>query len=338
MQKDWDDISATAHLWRSRKQEGLSAQEQAEFQAWYEKDPAHGAAYADAVLLWESAGKKGYAEKLQAVIAELDAEDQEASDHSEYKGTSWLGRALTGVTALAAAVAAAVFFGLPGNLGEAPNAGYERFANDGATTKSLTLPDRSRITLGPSSVIELALLESERRARLLEGDAFFRVQSNKNRPFSVETEHGYVVVTGTTFDLQLSKADLSVGVGQGSVRVERATQDKEQDQRESVVLSAGELVTVSRAKGFSEIREIFSAELAPWRSGLLVYQSTPLSDVVTDLNRYSDRPITLDAKLNGLTLNGTFKANDLEFLFDSMRASLPVRITDEGEKIVISSM
>lgn len=336
MSDDWPDIRAAAHLWRSRKQEGLSAEEQAEFQAWYDADPLHAAAYAEALLAWESAGLPGFEQDLKAVLAERKVRQLPTAEPATYQANPWLERFLAGVTTLAASVAIAIFVGVPDQLFAPEQAPAQRFASEQGKTQTLTLPDGSRIVLGPDSVLEITMAKNERRAELIEGRAFFRVASDKRRPFSVGTSFAEVTVTGTRFDIGLESDALSVAVGEGSVRVAETAASSPAGKSQTVNLSANQAVRVSSAKGLEDVFEIYPAEFAAWRSGLLVYREAQLRDVVRDLNRYSEVPIELDPQAEGLVFYGTFRTDNLDFLYDAMRRDLPVRVEQNAERVIIS--
>lgn len=330
-------IRAQAQLWCARKDDGLSASEEAELQSWLDQDPAHVEAFAEAMLLWEATGLPGYADDLRTVMAELEEQRPVPIQTTTYQRNPWAGRFLAAGMALAASVVAAVFVVAPEVFlgGTAPE--IQRFATDDGTTKRITLPDKSTITLGPKSVLEFQLAEHERRGVLIEGDAFFDVVSDKQKPFIVATDFAEVEVTGTKFDMQLQTDGLSVAVGEGSVRVEQAIGSKYAESPQSLALLAGQAVEILGGSGFGEITEVYPAELGAWRRGQLIFRNTPLSEVVSDLNRYGDVPVSLDPRAANLTVSGTFNANNLEFLFEGMQKNLPVRIEQSESEITIKS-
>lgn len=336
MAEEWSDIRAAAHLWRSRKQEGLSNKEQAEFQAWYDADPLHGTAYAEALLAWESAGLPGFEQDLKAVMAERKARQSPVDETAMYRANPWLGRFVAGATALAASIAIALFAGVPDQLFGPTSPTLQRFASEPGKTQTLSLPDDSRIVLGPDSILEVSMRETERRAELIEGRAFFRVASDNRRPFTVDTSFAEVTVTGTRFDLNLESDALSVAVGEGSVRVKDNEKGSADGDRKTVSLSANQSVRVSDAHGFEDVVEIFPAEFAAWRSGVLVYRDARLRDVVRDLNRYSDLPIELDPNAEDLIFFGTFRTDNMDFVFDAMRRDLSVRVEESAMRVTIS--
>lgn len=336
MAEKWDQLSATAHDWRARRQEGLDPKSEAEFQSWYHADPAHAEAYSEALLFWESAGLPGYAEDLKQRLEELVPAESTQTATSNYRPNRWFSRALAGVTALAAAIVLAVFIGSPDYLSGDSEPRFQRFATEGKATQRLTLPDGSVIVLGSQSVFELALTDTKRHGRLLKGDALLTVTSDAKRPFIVETPPAVVEVTGTKFDLRLGEDVLSVAVSEGSVLVSDLNPSQTQrDTRKQVALKAGEAVSVSEATGLGQVTEVFPAEIGAWRSGRLIYYDARLSKVVDDLNRYTDVPIVLDPSAAGLRIDGAFDTRDMEFVFLGIEQSLPVRIERSPERVTI---
>lgn len=333
-----DDLSVleAAHLWRARKHEGLTAEENAAFKTWYRSDPANAEAYAEALLVWEGTGLPGFEADLKATIDRLEIEEQERAEDTRYASAPWLPRLAGGIAAAAAVIAAFAYLApLDMDFGDPPIQ-YQRFANTDRQTEQISLPDRSRITLGPGSTLEFALTEGGRFGRLLEGDAFFRVTPNDRRPFVIETDHADILVTGTTFDLQLNDDLLFVAVGEGSVRLSGPGKNStDSSAARALNLVGGQAVTASRAAGFGEIAEVFPAELGAWRRGRLIYRNTPLSEVVADLNRMSAVPITVEPGVADLRINGTFDANNIEFLLEGMRSSFPVSIVKTERQITI---
>src|SRR5690606_37958963 len=63
--------------------------------------------------------------------------------------------------------------------------------------RSLALADGSRIELNARSRIKIRYTDQQRRVELLEGQAFFDIASDKNRPFIVDTGGSSIRAVGT---------------------------------------------------------------------------------------------------------------------------------------------
>ncbi|MBP5858364.1 FecR domain-containing protein [Marivibrio halodurans] len=148
-------------------------------------------------------------------------------------------------------------------------------------TRTVALSDGSNVHLSADSAIALDMGESERSVRLVEGEAFFDVESDPDRPFLVRAEDLTVRVTGTAFDVRVTARRFVVAVAEGSVDVSR-------DAAAPTRLRPGQRLSIDRTTGHSSVTSIDVANVAAWRSGQLMVEDAPLLDVVDVLRRYHD--------------------------------------------------
>jgi transmembrane sensor len=161
--------------------------------------------------------------------------------------------------------------------------------------KSTTLPDGSVVSLNVATRLEYRMHPDSRDVRLREGQALFVVEKDKTRPFLVRAGDYEVRAVGTAFDVQVRNGDTQVAVQEGvvavvSLRGSRAGQ-------EVARLKAGEKVdlrgTTAPAAAQPQIQTVAVQDVAEWRLRTLAYADAPLSEVVSDLNRYFPDPIVI---------------------------------------------
>ncbi|MEM1134116.1 MAG: FecR domain-containing protein [Pseudomonadota bacterium] len=352
MIREDNNIRADAHMWRARIDDGLDAVERQNFDQWLHSDPRHFDAYTKAEAFW---GRTGQAELARAigetfVIGPMQASpaapDQAIREGQPVRQESallaglkrWFAQStphLAGsAAAIAACVAALLFFTGPGFFTADGPAEAQTFATTQGNTKIITLPDRSRIVLGAASEIALTQSDNARTVELVKGNAYFDVASDASRPFTVATDLAKVTVTGTRFDVRLREETVDIAVGEGSVNVARP--DANGTDPDMVQLVAGQGVRATRDKGFGAISEVFPAEFAAWRNGRLIYVRAPLSDVIDDINRYTDTPVRLGPGVGALELSGTFDTANIEGLLQSIDEGSPVAIIErDGERVIV---
>ncbi len=144
---------------------------------------------------------------------------------------------------------------------------------DVAEMREVRLQDGSVVTLAPDSAISVALEATRRDVLLLKGEAFFDVEPDRRRPFTVRAGNVAAIVTGTRFDVGLTDRTVSVAVASGSVRVG------------SVGLVAGQRVTVDRVTGATGRAQVPPDSVALWRDGRLIVENALLTDVVSVIGR-----------------------------------------------------
>jgi transmembrane sensor len=110
---------------------------------------------------------------------------------------------------------------------------------------------------------------------------------------------------------------------------------------EGVLVSAGEQVKVGGHGDSDTVRAVDSRQALSWAEGYLVFESTPLSSVVSEFNRYNNVQLRLvGAELARRPISGTFLVSDPETLIAFIQAGADVSVTreDRGRTVLIASL
>ena len=157
-----------------------------------------------------------------------------------------------------------------------------------AELRSAELEDGSRIVLAPESAIEVDFANGERRVHLIEGEAFFEVESDPASPFRVVAGDTVISVLGTAFEVRRIGARESIAVQNGGVQVEVGSGPPGSALR----LGAGEWLRVGPGRDPERGRHA-PDEVAAWRSGELIARDRPMGEIVEVLRRYYDGVILI---------------------------------------------
>ncbi|MFT4053350.1 MAG: FecR family protein [Novosphingobium sp.] len=188
-----------------------------------------------------------------------------------------------------------------------------------AESRSVTLPDGSRIELAASSALSVDFTRTERKVVLHDGEAFFDVAKDASRPFRVQAADGSITDIGTAFDVKMAGETVEVAVTHGIVDV--ATSD-----HAPVRLKRGDSVRYT-AEGIVPPKSIDAANIALWREGRLAFDNAPLPEVLRDLERYRHgRIVVMDKRLDRLAVSGMFDAARTDAALDTIVRTLPVRL------------
>ncbi|MEM1037420.1 MAG: FecR domain-containing protein [Pseudomonadota bacterium] len=341
---DTDDLLLIAHRWRQRIQSPDATEaDHAEFETWMEADPRHEDIYGLAVTLWEAFG--------EIERSDLDPRLYKPALHERVREIGMrLGRAfqsrviqLSGAGIAAALVAFAVLpFGREVKPIEPTTIApvFAEFSTGIGETREIVLEDGSLVTLGAASVIETEFSGVYRNLRLVEGEAYFAVAQEADRPFSVKANNLTATALGTEFNVSLNGSVFRVGVAEGDVKV--AFPFYIDEKPTALVterrLSGGEQITATIKGGLQTVRPINASSVAAWRSGQFIYDGVSLNQVVADLNRYSETPIVIDRgseSIGDLRVRGGFKISDLDGLLNAVELIHPVTV-DQSEPEVIT--
>jgi transmembrane sensor len=195
-----------------------------------------------------------------------------------------------------------------------------------AAVQSSILPDGSTLTLAPRTDITVDFDGAQRSLALVHGDAYFDVRPDKSKPFVVQTAGLRITAIGTAFDVR-SRADrVLVTVQEGVVEVARVNAAGIAGD-DGWRVSAGKQIAYEINSGAARIAEVDSERALSWREGRLEYFSEPLGSVVTDVSRYSARPIEVgDPQLAALRFTGTVFTGSIDDWLGAVEATFPVRV------------
>jgi len=198
--------------------------------------------------------------------------------------------------------------------------------------RTLNLSDGSVVELNARSRLRIEYRQAYRRVALLDGQALFRVAKNPARPFIVVSGSTRVRAVGTEFDVYRKASDTVVTVVEGQVAVTNSvspdaletsdagrtagTSSTSSPQRS--LLRAGEQLRAG-PHALGTPTHANPALATAWTQGKLIFDSSPLSEVLDEVNRYNPKPLSIDdPDILVMHVSGTFATSDeariVEFL------------------------
>lgn len=148
--------------------------------------------------------------------------------------------------------------------------------------RQVTLADQVSIDLNTRS--SLALRSAGVEAQLIAGEAMISSPPHMNAPFTLRAADGRIVTTGARFNVRIDGQAVCVTCLAGDVQVE---------QRTSILsLPVGQQVRYS-GRGISQPVTVDPTVVAAWQDGVVVFESTPIADVISEVNRYRPGKIVL---------------------------------------------
>lgn len=177
-------------------------------------------------------------------------------------------------------------------------------------TQIITLEDGSQVYLGADSALAVNFQQQQRAVTLLQGQAYFQVSHNPQRPFVVTSNQLQVKVLGTEFDVEAGDEHSYVGVASGLVSV---TQGKQQQQ-----VHPGQLLNINTHGGM-QAQQLDSELVAPWREQRLFVHNRPVVDVIASLQRYYSGLIVLQHdELKKKRVTGSYQLQHIDDALDAL--------------------
>lgn len=227
----------------------------------------------------------------------------------------------------------------------------ETYATGIGEQRTLTLDDGSVVELNARSRIRVVYDTHRRDIELLQGQALFRVAKDHARPFLVRAGETSVGALGTQFDVyRRDSGATTVTVVEGSVAVStRATAGvalepvepsiPEREPRPvngASVLVAGEQIKVLGSAATKVAHPNVLAATA-WTQKQIVFQSTPLVEVVEEFNRYNRRQLVItDPGIRAIRISGVFSSTDMNSLLNGLRDLGAFAFTEKDDRIEIA--
>jgi transmembrane sensor len=215
-----------------------------------------------------------------------------------------------------------------------------------SAAQRLALADGSLVELNAGGAVEPAFSASERRVRLVRGEAHFTVMKDPARPFIVEIGDVAVRAVGTAFNIRLARGAVEVLVTEGKVRVDDAAKGAsllphhDAASTEPPVLAAGHRIvvpteapapTVPVAVTTAEIERVLG-----WQGTHLVFQRTPLEEAIAAFNSFNHRQLVLgDPRLRTRRLGGSFRADNVDAFVRLLETGFDIRAHPRGENEIV---
>jgi transmembrane sensor len=336
---DDDAIMAAAAAWLSSRDVGFTEVEAAKFKDWRNSNPHHEAAIR---MLEQTRELLEHMPVLRA-DPELNRRMQQLS-HAQPASEKILRfpRALKIASALAACVAIAFVLWASRPDGTAFEATYATTSGD---YRRVLLPDGSEFQLNSDTRVQVRFSRAQRQVTLAEGEAHFNVAKNPKHPFIVHAENVGVRAVGTAFNVRVGRADVEVLVTEGRVEVDRMSLSGSTTgitEAASTFVNAGQRISISTEASSVQTAQLTNIDLVAiqaaldWQNPLLMFNDTPLTDVVAKFNRHNRVRLELgDIELNGRTVGGTFRADQVESFVRLLEKSGDVAIERPARERII---
>jgi len=238
---------------------------------------------------------------------------------------------------VAALAAAAVVIGLiagpgvGGLLRRTPQ--WREYATAAAQRMVIRLQDGTQVTIAPKSRVRYtADYGTAHRDLYLDGEAYFQVAPDSQRPLRVHTAGSVTEDLGTAFVIRAYADQIAteVVVAEGRVALWRARPDTiAVEAPPALVLSARDLGQLGASGNATLRRGVDVDRQLAWTRGVLAFDGTPLREAVRTLGRWYDVEIRLDdadSALAGRRFTATFTNEPIDLVLQRIALTLGLRV------------
>ncbi|MBW8334841.1 MAG: FecR domain-containing protein [Prolixibacteraceae bacterium] len=207
-------------------------------------------------------------------------------------------------------------------------AGYEMVSNKAELTKmleissadqvvkSFKLPDGTLVSLNSDTQLKYPKrFGKETREVTIEGEAFFEVKPNKNKPFIIHAGNAQIKVLGTSFNVSAYPRARLVEVIVETGKVQVSNKLNVTEQTDELILDPGDKGTLVYSSNALLKTTNQNPNFMAWKTHNLIFRATSLNEVISNLEKVYKVNIRLaDPKLNGLLLTAHFNDYPLDFI------------------------
>ena len=191
---------------------------------------------------------------------------------------------------------------------------------------STVLPDGTKVWLNSSSYLRYPSVFTENSRDVeLDGEAYFKVTKDKNKPFIVHTQNSSVKVLGTEFNIDAYSYNdfVATTLVEGSVEF---SYNNKFEQAQTMLLKPNEQALYDKKTYQAAKKETYVPKDIAWRNGQIVLKETPLSDILWTLSkRFNVEFVIKDPALYKQSYTGIFTYQQLERVLEHFKRASGIR-------------
>lgn len=198
----------------------------------------------------------------------------------------------------------------------------------GSYTQHSKLPDGSTVSMNKRSELSYrsSLFNRNRRVNLVQGEAFFDVKKDMERPFIIETGKTTITVLGTSFHVRRGKQETEVIVATGSVKVNYADQELVLTPKQTLIIQDTVHTKVKVDTVPDQLYKYYVHQE-------FIFENTPLSRVMNVLSRAYDQQFVLDnPEHEKLLLTATFREQNISEIIHVIVRTFDLKVEKRGNE------
>lgn len=195
---------------------------------------------------------------------------------------------------------------------------------------NIVLADGTKVFLNAVSSIKYPTqFNGDQRIVELEGEAYFEVAKNKNKPFLVKSDNQTIEVLGTHFNVHAynNESVVKTTLLEGSVAVSSKNQ--------KTVLKPGQQANVSDSFNKIGVREVDTEATIAWKNGRFKFDNADLKSVMKQLERWYGIKVEYRGDVSDVRFNGgTFRNKNLSEVLKVLELS-NIKFKVEGKTVIV---
>lgn len=204
----------------------------------------------------------------------------------------------------------------------------------GGERTDIVLSDGTKVWLNKHSSIHYPdQFKNDIREIYLEGEAYFDVTKDAQKPFVIHSQNSVTQVIGTSFNVRALSGEDNVLVTVTSGRVAFYEQSNEMDK---VYLIKGERGILTKQTHLVMKEKNTDMNFLAWQTGKLIFSDTPLDEAVAILSRHYNKSITITGHAAHCRFTSTFNNQSLAEVMEELSVILNIEIKNKDASITVT--
>ncbi|NNG27769.1 MAG: DUF4974 domain-containing protein [Ignavibacteriaceae bacterium] len=291
----------------------------------------------DVKALWaevaERAGIKGES-KEQIIYKMPDKKQRESIFSIVFRYTQF--PVLRYAAVLIMIISIPVLYFLFSSLGDDNLIKWKTITVENSKQSSLTLSDGTILTLDSGSRLQIPEnFGIDSREVKLEGEAYFEVKTDPERPFSVYSATAVIKVLGTKFNVrawnETGKVEVAVTEGKVSFGIDEKPE-------KLIILNKGFAGSLSKNGELSAPKQIDVNKSPAWMKGEMSFNDVPFSEILAQVERWYNVKFSLtDSTISNERLAVLIYKNSLNDVLDVLTTLTNTQYEYDGNVVTINS-
>ncbi|SMO55030.1 FecR family protein [Saccharicrinis carchari] len=199
----------------------------------------------------------------------------------------------------------------------------------------LILSDGTRVWLNSGSSLKFPVnFIGEKREVSLQGEAYFEVVRNSEKPFIVRTGHSTTRVYGTSFNVMCYEDDMVEQVTLIEGKVGFNINGKQ------TLLHPGQQVELSLNNSKVEVKKVDTSIYTSWTGGVLKFKNMPIRELAKKLTRWYDVDFYFaNSSVEEINFTGRIeKTADFKYFMSLIEKTTNVKISVDGRNVMIEEV
>ena len=230
-------------------------------------------------------------------------------------------------------VVSAYFVAHKSNIGDS----FVEVKSTDKVVNMIGLPDGTFVSLNTNTRITYPKkFVGNLREVSIEGEAFFEVKPDKNKPFVIHAGKAQIKVLGTSFCVNAYPEAKQVEVIVQTGKVQVLNKAAEPAQTNELILVPGDKGTLVYASNSLQKTSNQDVNFIAWKTRNLIFKATSLNEVIRNLEKVYNVKISLaDPRLNDLLLTAQFNDYPLDFILKVIENTFQLEVQGSNGQYVL---